>query len=307
MPTPDQDRPKLVNAAVAVPHAVSADAVLSGTVAVCSRRKLMPLAVLLLAGTAVLAALAWPSGSSAEAAPPVQPVTVVRAFPHDATAFCQGLVVHNGQLLEGTGQYAQSRLRHVDLESGQSLREVRLDDRIFGEGITVWQDQILQLTWKNGFLLRYDAGTLQSLGSVPYRDIDPGLREGWGITQDGRHLIISDGSATLRFVDPATFRLVRTVVVKNGWRSLSQLNELEYVDGQILANVWYRDDIARIDPATGVVLGWLDLSAIKPREIRRNREAVLNGIAWDSDNRRLFVTGKNWPKLFEIRLPDLDR
>lgn len=266
----------------------------------------MPFAVLLLAAAAVIAAWARPGGSGTEAAPPTSTVTVVRAYPHDPSSFCQGLVVYNGQILEGTGQYSQSRLRLVDLESGKPSLDVRMDDHVFGEGVTVWNGQILQLTWKNGVLLVYDAATLQRIRMVSYRDIDPSLQEGWGLTHDGTHLIISDGSATLRFVDPQTFRLVRTVVAKNGWRSLSQLNELEFVDGQIFANVWYRDEIARIDPATGQVVGWLDLSSLKPREVRLNREAVLNGIAWDNRSRRLFVTGKNWPRLFEIRIDGKD-
>ena len=177
---------------------------------------------------------------------------------------------------------------------------------MFGEGITVWKDRVIQLTWKNGYLLLYDAASLQRQAYVRYRDIDSSLKEGWGITHDGVHLIISDGSSVLRFVDPSTFKLVRKLNVKNGFRSLSQLNELEFVQGEIFANVWYSDQIARIDPSSGKVTGWLDLSAIIPREVRRNKEAVLNGIAWDPTEKRLFVTGKHWPKLYQIRVPGLN-
>ncbi len=232
-------------------------------------------------------------------------VQVANAYPHDAESFCQGLVWHRDSLLEGTGQYQKSRLRLIELQSGQPKIDVRMDADVFGEGVTVWQDKILQLTWKNGYLLIYDAATLERKAYVRYSQIDPSLREGWGLTHDGTHLIISDGSSTLRFVDPTSFRLVKKLTVRNGFRTLSQLNELEFVEGEIFANVWYMDQIARIDPQTGQVLSWLDLSKIKPRAVRFNREAVLNGIAWDADGRRLFVTGKNWPTLYEINVPGL--
>ncbi len=257
----------------------------------------MPLTLLILAGLGAGAAFMMPA---TEGAPPVSAVRVIRTFPHDPDAFCQGLVVYKGHLLEGTGQYQRSRLRLVDISSGEPISDLPLSDEVFGEGVTVWKDSILQLTWKNGYMLVYDAETWKPQTPVPYRSIDRDLREGWGMTHDGTHLIISDGSATLRFVDPNTWKLVRSIVVKNGFQKLSKLNELEYVEGEIYANVWYSDQIARIDPASGKVLGWLDLSPIRPREVRNDREAVLNGIAWDEKNRRLFVTGKNWPSVFEI-------
>ena len=260
--------------------------------------RLVPLFVLVVAAVAAGAAMLSPGVSTAAA--PVQTVRLVNTFPHDRSSFCQGLVMLNGAILEGTGQYNRSRLRLVDLATGKPTVDVALPGNVFGEGVTVWKNRILQLTWKNGYLLTYDSATLQRTGSVQYRTIDRSLHEGWGITHDGTHLIISDGSSTLRFVDPKTFRMVRRLRVKDGFRGVSKLNELEYVNGEILANVWYKDRIARIDPDSGRVVGWLDLRALRPAALRNDREAVLNGIAWDAVNRRLFVTGKNWPILLEV-------
>ncbi|MEO2017285.1 MAG: glutaminyl-peptide cyclotransferase [Fuerstiella sp.] len=260
--------------------------------------RLVPLVVLVLAAVAAGAAMLSPGVSTTAA--PVTFVKVVNTFPHDRTSFCQGLVMLNGAILEGTGQYNRSRLRLVDLPTGKPTMDVALPGNVFGEGVTVWKNTILQLTWKNGYLLTYDSTTLRRTGSVQYRQIDRGLYEGWGITHDGTHLIISDGSSTLRFVDPETFKTVRRLRVKDGFRGVSKLNELEFVNGEILANVWYRDRIARIDPKSGRVAGWLDLRALRPASLRNDREAVLNGIAWDAAGQRLFVTGKNWPTLLEI-------
>ncbi len=257
----------------------------------------MPLAVLLIA--VVAAGASWLAPASSAGAP-VEPVKVVHAYPHDKTSFCQGLVVHNGKILEGTGHYNQSRLRAVDLLTGKPDIDIALPGDVFGEGITVWENTIIQLTWKNGYLITYDGTTFERTGTVPMKQIDSTLREGWGITHNGTHLIISDGSSTLRLVDPQTFRVVKRLRVKDGFRSVSQINELEFVNGEIFANVWYKDHIARIDPETGRVNGWLDLSALRPPELARSREAVLNGIAWDATSKRLFVTGKNWPVLYEI-------
>lgn len=274
-------------------------------IAAMSMKKVLPIAVLCIAFIAATSAmlLPKPTATVAVAAPPVRRAELIREYPHDRTAFCQGLVVFNGKLLEGTGQYHASRLRLVDLESGKPLTEQRNSDDVFGEGITVWKDQIFQLTWRNGYLLVYDAATLQPTGYVSYSTIDPKLAEGWGLTHDGHSLILSDGSADLRFINPDTFKLEKKLRIKSGYKSISQLNELEFVNGQILANVWYEDRIACIDPQSGQVREWIDLSHLRPREVRNNREAVLNGIAWDEKAQRLFVTGKNWPALFEIKLP----
>ncbi|MCA9035590.1 MAG: glutaminyl-peptide cyclotransferase [Planctomycetaceae bacterium] len=273
-----------------------------------SGKKHMPAAVLLVVATAAgfVFLQPLPSPHAAQSVPTVRP-GVVKSFPHDSQSFCQGLVFYDGKLIEGTGQYKHSRLRSVSVESGIADIDVAMENEIFGEGVTVWQDKVIQLTWQNGYLLLYDAKTLERKAYLKYSDIDPTLREGWGITQDGRHLIISDGSAELRFVDPVTFRMTRKITVRNGRRSVRNLNELEFVDGQIFANIWYQDQIARIDPQSGNVVGWLDLSGFKPKSIRFNREAVLNGIAWDSNARRLFITGKHWPTLYEISVPGLNK
>ena len=239
------------------------------------------------------------------AGPPVVVAQKVVTYPHDQRAFSQGLVIHEGRLLESTGRYRQSTLREVDAETGKIEVNVSLADNEFGEGITVWGDQIIQLTWQNRYLILYDAETLARETTVPYRRIDRSLREGWGITHDGTHLIISDGSPYLRFVEPATWKLVRKLKVKSGLRSVQKLNELEFVNGEILANILYSTRIARIDPETGVVTAWVELAALRPRSLRRNREAVLNGIAWDADNHQLYITGKLWPELLRIRFDDL--
>ena len=221
---------------------------------------------------------------------------VVAQYPHDDKAYCQGLVYRDGVLYEGTGRYGQSTLRKVDLVSGKVLQRVALDRQLFGEGTTVYGDRIIQLTWKSGIGIVYDKVSFAQL--MQFRISG----EGWGITHDGRQLIMSDGSPTLRFLDPDTFQVQRRLTVQSGRRRVTHLNELEYVEGEIWANVWGEDYIARISPETGFVLGWVDLSGLKPSSLRHDREAVLNGIAYDSKDKRIFVTGKNWPRLYEIRL-----
>ena len=229
-------------------------------------------------------------------APPVYGYEVVHVYPHDPRAFSQGLAFADGFLYEGTGQYGQSSLRQVDLESGKVLKYVPLPREIFGEGIAISGNQIIQLTWQNRIGLIYDKESLKPQSTFRYEG------EGWGLTSDGRRLVISDGSATLRFLDPKTFRVVDTLTVRSRGAPVDQLNELEYVEGEIYANVWGSDRIARISPKTGEVLGWIDLGGLlKPAE-RVNVDAVLNGIAYDPRAKRLFVTGKLWPKLFEIRI-----
>ncbi len=255
----------------------------------------MPIAVLAVVVTTAASVFL---ASDSSAAAPVQRVRIVNTYPHDPSSFCQGLVVHKGGLVEGTGHYNQSRLMLVDLESGKPSLDVALPGEVFGEGVTVWQDTIIQLTWRNGYLITYNADTFERTGTVRLRNIDSSLREGWGITHDGSHLIISDGSSILRFVDPKTFRTVRRLRITDGLRSVTKLNELEFVKGEIFANVWYKDRIARIDPKTGRVNSWLELKPLRPRGT--DREDALNGIAWDATNKRLFVTGKNWPALYEI-------
>jgi len=226
-----------------------------------------------------------------ERTPPVQ---VLGEYPHDPQAYTQGLVFENGFLYEGTGKRGRSTLRKVELKTGRVVQSHRLDDRHFGEGIAIVGNRIIQLTWKSQVGIVYDKETFKEVGRFRYTG------EGWGITYDGTHLIMSDGSASLRFLDPRDFKEVRRVLVQYQGRRFDKLNELEYVRGEILANVWYKDYIARISPETGRVVGWIDLRRLYPN--RRDPEAVMNGIAYDAENDRLFLTGKNWPRLFEIRV-----
>jgi glutamine cyclotransferase len=238
----------------------------------------------------------WQRGTASQKRAPTQAATLVNSFPHDPKAFCQGLVFRDGFLYEGTGNYGESSIRKVELETGKVLQQHDLAADLFGEGIAFWEDQLVQLTWKNRTAIYYDPATFRELQRYSYQG------EGWGLTYDGRQLIMSDGTATLRFLDPTTFAVKRELVVRDGNRRISQLNELEYVEGEVYANIWYEDQIARISPRTGRVLGWIDLSRLWPAGQRPHRDAVLNGIAYDAQHQRLFVTGKDWPKLFEIRI-----
>jgi len=229
-------------------------------------------------------------------APPVDAYEIVNTYPHDPGAFSQGLVFRDGFLYEGTGRYGRSSLRQVELKTGRVLKFTSLNARLFGEGIAFSGDDIVQLTWRSGIGLVYDGQSFGRRGTFRY----PG--EGWGITMVGERLVMSDGSANLRFLDPKTFRVQRTVVVRSQGKPVDQLNELENVEGEVYANRWGSDRIARISPETGQVLGWIDLGGLLPRRERASRDAVLNGIAYDAEGKRLFVTGKLWPKLFEIRV-----
>ena len=220
---------------------------------------------------------------------------VVNVYPHDQQAYCQGLAYADGTLYEGTGKYGESTLRKVDLETGKVLQQVPLNHRLFGEGITIWKDRIVQLTWMSRVGIVYDKESFSEVRRFAVSG------QGWGLTHDGRHLIMSDGTATLRFLDPQDYRVVRQLTVRSQGRRVANLNELEYVDGAILANVWRRDEIVRISPHTGDVTARMELGGLLSRTQRLDPDAVLNGIAYDEENERLFVTGKNWPKLFEIR------
>lgn len=221
---------------------------------------------------------------------------IVRAYPHDKQAFTQGLVYIEGHLYESTGIRGQSSIREEDLDTGRILQMQLISDKYFGEGLTNWKNTLVQLTWQSHIALVYDRATLRVLRTFHYDG------EGWGLTQDGKNLILSDGTATLRFFDPETFREVRRITVKDHGKPITYLNELEYIHGQIYANVWHTDRIARISPASGRVLGWIDLKGLMPRDQLSSEEAVLNGIAYDAAHDRLFVTGKLWPKVFEITL-----
>lgn len=227
---------------------------------------------------------------------------IVNQFPHDSKAFTQGLIVKKGNLYEGTGQYGESALRRVTLENGFVWQEKKLKSHFFGEGITMLNGKIYQLTWKSKMGFVYDAGSFDEVGSFRYET------EGWGLTHDGKLLIMSDGSHRLFFLSPETFKIQRTIEVKEGGERIDRLNELEMVEGEVWANVYGEDKIVRIDPLTGKVKGWIDLLGLRQKLPRENREKadVLNGIAYDKETKRIFVTGKYWALLFEIKLEPKD-
>ncbi len=226
---------------------------------------------------------------------PVLAVTVVRTYPHDPHAFTQGLEYHGGYLYESTGIAGQSTLRKVAPETGQVIQKITLPSQYFGEGLTIFNGKIYQLTWlsKKGFV--YDLRSFRLIGEFPYDT------EGWGLAHDDRSLIMSDGTNTIRYIDPVSFGVTRTLEIYAGGEGVVNLNELEYVKGEIFANIWHSPRIARIDARSGQVLAWIDLSSIASKE-QHGDEAVLNGIAYDKTGDRLFVTGKNWSNLFEIKV-----
>lgn len=234
------------------------------------------------------------------AAPETTPTctyTVVRVYPHDRQAFTQGLVyLGNGELIEGTGLNGRSSLRRVRLETGEVLQRHDLSSEYFGEGVAVLGDRVFQLTWRSGVGFVYDLRTFERHGTFSY------TTEGWGLTHDGQRLIMSDGTDALYFLDPATLTATGSLRVRDGAAPVAQLNELEYINGWVYANVWQTDRVAKIDPATGRVAAWLDLSGLLTDEDRAEPVDVLNGLAYDAATDRLFVTGKLWPKLFEITL-----
>jgi len=227
---------------------------------------------------------------------PIFGYKVLNTYPHDPEAFTQGLLLNNGKLYESTGIKGQSTLREVDITTGEVINSHSLGDEYFGEGISVVNTKIVQLTWrsKTGFV--YNTADLKPIGRFKYKG------EGWGITFDGKHLIMSNGTATLQFLDPHTFKTVGELEVHNEGSKVVMLNELEYIEGEIYANILGADKIARIDPHTGRVTGWIDLSGLLNKENKKKRVDVLNGIAYDKENKTLLVTGKLWPKLFEIEI-----
>jgi glutamine cyclotransferase len=237
-----------------------------------------------------------PSESNLATGFPLDTFQVVNSFPHDKDAFTQGLIYHDGVLYESTGLNGRSSLRRVELTTGRILNKVDVGAQFFAEGMTIFNGKIYQLTWKSGKGFIYDEVTLARIGEFAYDG------EGWGLTHDDSYLIMSDGSSIIRFLDPATFNVARTVSVTSDGKPVDQLNELEYIKGEIFANIWQTDLIARIDPVSGNVKGWIDLKGLLPALDHNPETDVLNGIAYDAQTDRLFVTGKLWPRLFEIRI-----
>jgi len=253
------------------------------------------LTILLLA--AMLFAAQGSSNSIQEGAVPVFGYKIINVYPHSSIAFTQGLVYDGGVLFEGTGLYGRSMLRRVDLETGRVLQQTNLESTLFGEGVALWKDRIIQLTWQSGLGLVYGKENMTEIVRFSYPT------EGWGITSDGKRLIMSDGTDILHILDPETFAEKGQIEVTVNGKPLKGLNELEYIKGQIYANVWPTNWIAIIAPESGEVKGKINLQGIlQESDIQGGRVDVLNGIAYDDSEDRLFVTGKLWPKLFEIKI-----
>jgi glutaminyl-peptide cyclotransferase len=248
--------------------------------------------VILLVGAAWFAVLNFGLKPDNSDSSPIQyTYSIVNTYPHDTGAFTEGLVFNNGFLYESTGE--SSSLRRVDLESGNVLQKINLPDEYFGEGLTVMNDSLVQLTWHNQIGFVYNKETFGLTGNFTYST------EGWGLTFDGSRLIMDDGSSNLYFLNPTTFQKTGQVSVHDGNTAVTNINELEFINGTIYANIWHQQKIAIINPQTGQVKGWIDLTGLyQPNSI----DAVLNGIAYDSANNRLFVTGKDWPNLYQIQI-----
>ncbi len=229
-------------------------------------------------------------------ATPEYTFAIVRNFPHDTSAYTQGLAYRDGFLYEGTGLNGRSSIRKLRLETGEVVQHVDLGPEFFGEGITLIKDRVFQLTWKSEVGFVYDLNTFHLLRRFSYSG------EGWGLATNGRELFMSDGTSEIRVLDAETLREKRRIRVHDGSTQVDQLNELEFVEGQLFANVWHSNRIARISPETGALVGWIDLTGLLSPIYRLESEAVLNGIAYDPIRKRLFVTGKLWPSVFEIKL-----
>jgi glutamine cyclotransferase len=239
----------------------------------------------------------WPSYALQEKTEaPISAIKVINIFPHDPDAFTQGLVYHKGYLYESTGLHGKSTLRKVDLKTGKIIKIIKLAHEYFGEGITILGNKIYQLTWLNKTGFVYDLKEFKKINTFSYEG------EGWGITTDGQYLFMSNGSAVISCIDPVTFAVVRKIIVHDGQQQIGNLNELEFIKGEIWANIFREDIIVRISPATGKVLGWIDLSLLYSLIPKHRNTDVLNGIAYDESKDRIFVTGKLWPKIFEIKV-----
>ena len=251
---------------------------------------------MLLARVLAVLLLLVPAVAAAEDRAPIQSYEVVASFPHDPGAFTQGLLFQDGVLYESTGLHGRSSIRKVDPVTGKVLQKRDLEAKHFGEGIVAWKDRLVELTWQDEIGFIYDLKTFEPKGTFSY----PG--EGWALTHDGKRIIMSDGTAQLRFLDPETLKETGRVTVTDGGGEINNINEIEFVEGEVWANIWQTDWIARIDPVTGKVAGWIDMTGLLPAADRTGGEDVLNGIAYDARGKRVLVTGKFWPKLYEIRV-----
>jgi glutamine cyclotransferase len=250
-------------------------------------KKVWSILLILVAATAFQAQTSAPT--------PTYSYQVVKTYPHDSKSFTQGLIFLDGSLYESTGLKGNSKLRHVQIDTGKVLQEYIVTPEYFAEGMTNWGSDLVQLTWTTGAAFVYDRATFKIKKSFQYAG------EGWGLTQDGTRFILSDGSANLRFMNPQTFQETGHVTVRDHGKAIDELNELEFIKGEVWANIWHSDRIARISPKTGDVVGWIDLTGIGATA-GAGGEAVLNGIAYDAASDRIFVTGKLWSKIFEIRV-----
>jgi glutaminyl-peptide cyclotransferase len=231
----------------------------------------------------------------------ISSINIVNIFPHDPESFTQGFVYHKGYLYESTGLNGKSVLKKIEIKSGKVIKKVNLGADFFGEGMVILDNRIYQLTWKNKTGFIYDLQSFRKTGKFSYQG------EGWGLTTDGKYLILSNGSSVLTWLNPKTFKVIRKIEVQEGEMPVDNLNELEFVRGEIWANIFMEDIIVRISPQTGQVLGWINLSQLQALLPRSGRRDVLNGIAYDPEGDRIFITGKFWPKLFEIKLQNQKR
>ncbi len=261
--------------------------------------RLLLISILLLtwlAHAAPLSPLSYSPSMLMKTKAPVSFVEVIHAYPHDSEAFTQGLVFHEGFLYESTGINGRSGLFKKEIQTGKVLQETKIAREYFGEGIVFLKNKIYQLTWQNEMLIVYDAESFKEIKKLKYSG------EGWGLATNGKHLLRSDGSSTITFHDPGSFKIVRKINVRDGDMPVERLNELEMVKGEIWANIYLEDLIVRISPKNGKVKGWIDLSTLRSYLPKNAQVDVINGIAYDEKSDRIFVTGKFWPKLFEIKI-----
>lgn len=221
---------------------------------------------------------------------------ILETFNHNPDYFTQGFEIHNGFIYEGTGLNGKSSLLKWDFKTGEVVKSVKLDDKYFGEGITVFKDKIFQITWTSGVCFVYDAKTFKKLKSFDYTG------EGWGLTNDDKNLIMSDGTNMIKFLNPDNFSIVKTIAVTDNGAPINNLNELEYIDGEIWANIWMQSKIVVINPETGNITKWIDLSELMSTLEAGEKADVLNGIAYDKQSKKIYLTGKNWKNVFSVKL-----